>query len=183
MLVPSNVKCLCGKCFQGDVFTRREKILRYTAGRIQGEAQRRSAIPPGDIARGRVSGNLQASIQIKEPEKSPSGRSVSLTVWANPAAAKSKSGKPYARFEELGTGEYSEAPEAPKQPIRPHGGKPFMWIQTGKPYRRWPYVKALARVRKPVPTPFHGKRPWRKLKGGGIVRSYNKITTTEWLQV
>lgn len=112
---------------------------------IKKEARRRAALPAeGTIyGKGRNTGALVNSITLSDETYSKSRNTVYRTVFVDEAMTKTQrtpgTGKTpiatsYARFEEYGTGIWSEDPGSPKAMIVAKKRK-MTWVQYGKPYR------------------------------------------------
>lgn len=171
-----------------DLYVVRKHVLNNIAVDIQEEARKQSRDKgPSYLGKGRVSGKMELSIQILDEKgatfmgrypASSTGRTVYLYV--GPVASETETGSgSYASFQELGTGIYSEAPGASKQPIRPSGGRAMRWIQHGQAYRGVNVIAAPLGGKEIV---VRRKRPIKIKGGGGFIRSYTKTVATSWKQ-
>jgi hypothetical protein len=107
-----------------EVMAKRNALLKEKAEKYAAKARALSAVPKG-LGKGVKSGDLQRAITVSTPFASGSGKSVGITIRADPGVAK------HAIWQEEGTGLYGKKQDW----IYPTNKRFMHWEQTGRAYR------------------------------------------------
>lgn len=104
---------------------RKMDVMRLLGTKLQSKARAEAAKPSSPLARGVETGRLLAAIVVTGPYVFSTGKSIAITVRADPKIA------PHAIWQEEGTGIYGPT----GVPIVPKSAKFMVWEQTGRAYK------------------------------------------------